>query len=94
MGFNVMLRGLAHAWYDLKLAGWSTKEIREGLERLAPYMAAPVLPEPKDTWFATGLFPPPPATYSPTSRAQDFKALPKFIASAIHGDVDWVRLTR
>lgn len=57
LGSNVMLRGLAQAWYDLKLAGWSTKDIREGLETMAPHMSAPVVPDPEDTWFATGLFP-------------------------------------
>lgn len=95
LGSNVMLRGMAQAWYNLKLANWSTKDIREGLETMAPYMGAPVLPDPKDTWFATGLFPAAESgTYSPTSRAQDFKALAKFIEEAVQGKVVWARVTR
>jgi hypothetical protein len=54
----------------------------------------PVFPEPKDSWFATGVFPSNASgTTSPTSRAQDFKVLTTFIVSAANGKVDWHRST-
>lgn len=93
LGSNVMLRGFALAWYSLREAGWSSAQITQALKKLAPYMQAPVLPDPEDTWYATGLFPAnEKGSYSPTSRAQDFKALGAFIQKALEGDVKWVRV--
>ena len=95
IGSNVMLRGLALAWHGLRQEGWGPDKITSAFAtQLAPHIETPVLADPEDTWYATGLFP---ATengsYSPTSRAQDFKTLATFIADACKGNVTWNRVT-
>ncbi len=52
----------------------------------------PVFPDPKDSWFATGVFPAAESgTTYPTSRAQDFKTLTDFIIDACDDDFAWFR---
>lgn len=92
IGSNVMMRGFALAWHLLKQKEWSEDEIAESFAEIAPNMAAPVYPDPADTWFATGLFPSSEnGAASPTSRVQDLKAMAAFIVSACEGEVDWNR---
>jgi len=94
VGSNVMLRAFALAWHDLDENDWSPKEIQEAFAGMNPQMKAPVISNPKDTWFASGLFPATDAgAYSPTSRLQDIKALAEFIVDACDTEVDWFRAT-
>lgn len=95
IGSNVMLRGFALAWFELKRTGWSSQDLESAFRTLSDQMEAPVMPDPTDTWFATGLFP---ATengsYSPTSRLQDIRALADFIVEACNNSTDWTRVKR
>lgn len=99
IGSNVMLRGLALAWYALRHQspgskdGWSPEQITTAFAGLEPYMGAPVISDPEDTWYQTGLFPTTEnGSYSPTSRAQDFKKLAAFLETACKGEVEWKRV--
>jgi hypothetical protein len=92
LGSTVILRALAAAWHELKEDGWSADEIAEAYEALAPGMVAPVYPDAKDTWFATGLFPANESgAISPTSRAQDLKRLSGIIADWCKTAPEWHR---
>lgn len=92
IGSNVMLRGFALAWHALKQEDWSDTRIAKAFGEIAPMMTSPVYPVHDDTWFATGLFPTTlSGATSPTSRAQDLKALAAFIVSASKGQVAWRR---
>lgn len=63
-----------------------------GFAALAPYMQTPVMPDPGDTWYASGLFPAvEKGSYWPTSRAQDFKTLADLIKKSCKGQVTWNR---
>lgn len=80
IGSNVILRAFAVAWWDLRKEDWSTSEITQAFARFDAYMSAPVYADGTDTWYRTGLFAPRlEGTSSPTSRAQDFRALSDFI---------------
>ncbi|MDF8263932.1 DNA sulfur modification protein DndB [Luteipulveratus flavus] len=95
IGSNVMLRGFARAWFELTQRGWTSQEIGKAFGEMSPHMSAPVLADPADTWFATGLFPSTESgAFSPTSRAQDFKALATFVVHACEGSVRWHRVER
>ncbi|TPJ36641.1 DNA sulfur modification protein DndB [Mesorhizobium sp. B2-6-6] len=92
IGSNVMLRGFALAWHNLRQAGWTSEQITAAMKKMAPHMDAPVFPDPEDSWFATGLFPAnEKGSLSPTSRAQDFRKLGDFIQEALEGKVAWKR---
>jgi len=97
IGSNVMLRGFAAAWFELKEAEWTEEDITKAWATFEPQMSAPVYTDPRDTWYASGLFP---ATidgaYSPTSRVQDFKALSGFIGDLTEESetVEWFRATK
>jgi hypothetical protein len=91
VGSNVVLRAFAAAWFFLKKDGMKADEIAKAFGAFGPHMG-PVFPDPKDSWFATGVFPSNAnGTTSPTSRAQDFKALTSFIVDAANGKVAWHR---
>ena len=63
-----------------------------GFAALAPYMQTPVMPDPGDTWYASGLFPAvEKGSYGPTSRAQGFKTLADLIKKSCKGQVTWNR---
>lgn len=93
VGSNVILRAFAAGWYVLRMDGMKADEIAKAFGSFGPHMG-PVFPDPKDSWFATGVFPSNPAgTTSPTSRAQDFKVLTNFIVDAANGKIAWKRAT-
>lgn len=92
LGSNVMLRALAAAWHELKKS-WTAGEVAEAFEALAPGMVAPVYPDPKDTWYKTGLFPANNSgAISPTSRAQDLKRLSGIIVDWCKAAPEWHRV--
>ncbi|MCL1899292.1 MAG: hypothetical protein FWG11_02015 [Promicromonosporaceae bacterium] len=94
LGSSVILRGLAAAWYELSEDGSTSDEITAAFKGLAEGMAAPVFPEPEDTWFATGLFSVNPnGVYSPSSRSQDIKNLTNYLVEWCDESPDWVRST-
>jgi hypothetical protein len=93
VGSNVILRAFAAAWYFLRKDGMKADEIAKAFGAFGPHMG-PVFPDPKDSWFATGVFPSNASgTTSPTSRAQDFKVLTTFIVEAAMGKMAWHRAT-
>lgn len=91
IGSNVVLRAFAAAWYELKQDDWTAEEIRDAFSTFADHMG-PVFPDPKDSWYSTGVFPTnEEGTTYPTSRAQDFKTLTSFILDACDDDFEWYR---
>jgi hypothetical protein len=94
LGSSVILRGFAAAWYELREEEWETDEIAEAFGNFAAGMMGPVYPDPKDTWFGTGLFSASDnGVYSPNSRAQDFKQLTKTITEWATATPKWKRIT-
>ncbi|MFI2490151.1 DNA sulfur modification protein DndB [Promicromonospora kroppenstedtii] len=95
LGSSVILRGFAAAWYELREEEWEIDEITEAFANFAAGMQGPVYPDPKDTWFATGLFSASDnGVYSPNSRAQDFKQLTTTITEWASAAPKWKRIAQ
>ena len=80
IGSNVVVRSFAAAWYELRQAGLTPKQIAKAWSAFDAHMALPVYANSADSWFALGVIEARAGgSFATRSRIQDFKVLTKFI---------------